>query len=972
MNYRFKELASKSLCGVCLAFVCGGFIACKDDYDLDDEGNYPSWMGGSIYQALKNPQSLNGSGGQKLTGTFKTYLRLIDDLNYAETLNKTGSKTIFPANDSAFARFFRNNQWGVGSYEELSDPQKKQLLYASMLDNAVLVEMLSNVSDNSQKPAVNVIQGMALKHATGINVLDEIEHLTNKDSLPQNNSHWAPYYDKGIYFVADATNQMMVHFTQEQMTANGITTSGTDGNPSDFEVITGMPYDESERSAYIFRNKIISPDVTCQNGYIHQMQDVLLSPGNMAQVIKNNGESNYYSRMLERFSAPYFEQTVTGNYNDYAELYNLPKIDSIYEKRYFSERSHGGAVALTPTGVNVPYKLPFDPGWNEYNDGTAKSAIANIAAMFVPTDKALWEFFKPDGDGAFLINLFGDYPNTEENLMANLDSIPLENVGQIIGNLMAPSFINSVPSKFGTVMDEASDPMGLDYSVLNRNADNTFDVKIANNGVVYMLNKMFAPPSLLCVSAPVSLSNKLRVMNEAIYGDKLHGISGLNLNLHFYAYLQAMSANYGLFIPMDEAFFNNYYIDPSSLNQQQSRVLQFSYTAKSPYIKCDAYSYDKATGTVGSLLKENLNANEYKSLLTDILNTHTVVLSKDEKMGLNHFYKTKNGGAIEIHFENDSTVSSGAQIANHSSKFVPLPASKVLETWEQKNGTAYIIDRVIQPSLESVYTVLNSNPDFSEFCKLCSNPNMDQILAFASDRMTVKNETSGKQYLVAYHPFVIGGIDNNVNYFKSYNYTVYAPDNTAMQKAFSRGLPRWEDLQVIYDEYGDDLESLKLGVEMSEELKDKIQRARDSVLVMVNEINDFIRYHFQDNSVFADNYITEGDYSTACSDSLGISNTLNVTGGNGKLFIKDKLGQVTGQSIQIDVNDATKMTNKMARDYVFKSGDNSLLTSSFATIHQISTPLSPHSTDRYDANWKKKNIAAFRRLFESRLYKRYQ
>jgi hypothetical protein len=44
MNNRFNVLARKICIAFSVAMICGGFTACKDDYDLDDEGNYPSWL----------------------------------------------------------------------------------------------------------------------------------------------------------------------------------------------------------------------------------------------------------------------------------------------------------------------------------------------------------------------------------------------------------------------------------------------------------------------------------------------------------------------------------------------------------------------------------------------------------------------------------------------------------------------------------------------------------------------------------------------------------------------------------------------------------------------------------------------------------------------------------------------------------------------------------------------------------------
>lgn len=976
MDNRFNGIVRQALMGLSLAIIYGGFNACTDDYDLDDEGNYPSWMGGSIYETLKNPTSLQSSGKQMLTGTFENYLRLIDDLGETETMSKTGSRTIFPANDEAFARFFANNTWGVSSYEQLTRAQKRQLLYTSMLENALLVEMLSNVS----KDATSVTQGQAIKHATAASATDGMTFLQTKDDMPANNAFWEKYYDKGIHIVSDATTPYMIHFTKEYLLNNSITIVGEDGKPSDFEVITGSKFDDSQNTAYLFRNKIISPDITCKNGYIHQMQDVVVPPGNMAEVIRTNGESNLFSRMLERFSIPYLSSTVTENYNNYAVQYGEQTIDSIFEKRYVSDRSHGGVLKTAPTDNpgSIDATLSYDPGWNEYNDGnTGSSTISNMAAMFVPTDKALWEFFQPGGKGEFLITQFGKLPNTQENIAQNIDSIPLDNVSAIINNLMQPSFKGTVPSKFNNVMDEAMDPMGLSLDVLNKNSDNTYDIKIANNGAIYMLNTMFAPPSLICVAAPVKLSDEMRVMREAVYDGQAH--TALALNQNFYVYLLAMSANYAFFIPTDEAF-EQYYVDPISLNTERPRALKFTPTGKSPYIKCESYDYNVATGDISGTPIE-LDKSEFTSLLVDILNYHTVVLGSSETLGARKYYKTKHGGAICIDFTTDSLVMAGQQVNYRMNGYAARPASKISRTYNQANGKSYAIDHVIQAPFESVYSVIknteyNNQKIFSEFYDLCTNSDMDDILRFASDKMTETNG-SGKMNSVAYHPFVTGGVDMNVNYFKSYNYTVYAPDNTAMAEAYSRGLPKWSDLKAIYDQYNDTLQAITAGAETTQEMRDEIQAARDKVLAMVEEINDFVRYHFQDNSVYADVTVDEGEYSTSSADSLGLSQTLHISGSNGTLTLKDR----QGQTITINANDGTKLVNKMTRDYVFgttgsgTAAKKTLSTSSFAAIHQISRPLSVHANGRYDSMWTgagaRKRLADYRRLYETVLYKRY-
>lgn len=55
-----------------------------------------------------------------------------------------------------------------------------------MIDNALLVSMLSNVSAGS----VSVENGLAMKHQTNVSVIDSITHLYGPSQMPRNNN-WA-------------------------------------------------------------------------------------------------------------------------------------------------------------------------------------------------------------------------------------------------------------------------------------------------------------------------------------------------------------------------------------------------------------------------------------------------------------------------------------------------------------------------------------------------------------------------------------------------------------------------------------------------------------------------------------------------------------------------------------------------------------------------------------------------------------
>ena len=105
--------------------------------------------------------------------------------------------------------------------------------------------------------------------------------------------------------------------------------------------------------------------MVCLNGYLHVLDKVLVAPPNMAEVIRENSDTKIFSHILDRFSAPFYNDVLTKNYQ---ALYNTA-VDSVYEKRYFSINSQNGRLQTEPNekvaNDRIPL-LPYDPGWNSY------------------------------------------------------------------------------------------------------------------------------------------------------------------------------------------------------------------------------------------------------------------------------------------------------------------------------------------------------------------------------------------------------------------------------------------------------------------------------------------------------------------------------------------------------------------------------------------------------------------------------
>lgn len=951
----------------CFSLVCVGMLSsCVDKNELVDEKSKPSWLGESIYGELSNPDPSKG-----LTGTFKNYLRLVDDLGYAETLNRTGSKTVFPANDEAFERFFQSNDWGVSSYEDLTQAQKKMLLYSSMLDNAILVQMLSNVSSND-----GIVSGNAVKHATSLNAIDTVTtypFLSALDAYGERNPFWTRF-SNGISLVSDATKPMLVHFTRDYMLKNSITTVG-DG--SDFSIITGGSYEDSN-DAYVFGNRITSRDITCQNGYIHQVEDVVTPPGNMAQLIKRDKNLSIFNHMLDRFAMPVYNSQVTNNYHDwYAEqekvqdMTGVPNPDSIYEVRYLSKMSQGNVKFngdARSGGVFLDDNLlTFDPGWNGYYvaslTGSTATELADLGVMFVPDDEALSTYLT-EGAGSILLTTYGKLPNTKENVMRNVEDVPLSILSKLISNMMNTSFAASVPSKFSSIVDDAKDVMGITIGDLKTKADGGYDVRIANNGVVYVMNKVFGPKAYEVVSAPAlfGAETNMSMVNWIIQNVTYNNVYGLGLD--YYAYLLSTSSNYGLFLPTNEAF-DCYYLDPTSLTRSTGpEVIHYYYvgsgssssTAGSAGIAASRWKYNVETHQVGDSIgvidfegaNNDANMPIIKAQLSDIIQQSTIVLGENETLQPGCYYLTKNGAGVKIEGSGDLSngrVLGGGQLVDG------LPAPTITEVFNQTNGKSYAIDHLIQGTTRSVYSYLSTTPRFSKFFDLCNGFDTE-IMAWAG--ISTEKEEGGTGIIESdqYKTFFIPGetstssdqqlrcIDYNVKFFSNYNYTLYAPNNDAVDYAVNHGLPTWDAIYEIFSKYNNEEGTTPDGEE----------EAKAQVKVMIKAIRDFVRYHFHSNSVYATTTLgsTHNDYTTfLVDDNTHISQNLTVWGDNtGKIHVKDVVGEKV-----IDPSNTNLMTNEMTRDLEFNKNrtqaGNYVTASSYAVVHELTQPLSYNSTEDF-------------------------
>lgn len=945
------------------SLLCLGLGSCTKDYVVP-EGELPSWLGESIYKELNDPSQLQG--------TFKTYCKLIEDMGYAEVLNKTGSKTIFPANDDAFARFFAggNNKFGASSYEQLTHAQKAELLFSTMLDNAILVGTLSNL----QNSAGNMLQGQLVKHATNMRLSYAVTPLAAQD-MPANNKYFARFKSgNGIQAVFDNTVAPMVHLTGEYMLNNNMTVTGDD---SDFKVLTGHDYVDG--AAYIFDRTVVKGDVVCQNGYIHQLDEVLVNPGNMAQILRSGSDTHYISRMLDYYSFPDPDLSLT------EQSAETGTTDTVYAIRYLSKNSQRSKLAQPVRGTTVADNqlLDFDPGWNYYNPtlkGGSSNDDAEIAAFLAPDDKAVESYFLKEA--AYILKNLGD-PSLDlsaANLNAHLDAVFNNDpsiFASILNNVMKPYLTKTVPSTFATVQNDAFEFLDVTKNDIIRKSDGNYDVTIGNNGVIYKMNKLFGPKLYNSVLGPASVYKDMRTMGEMLNDHQATAGVPSKLGADMYYYLLSMKARYGLFVPTDnETQF--IVIDPTSVKDEDGlKGLRFRFDPQADgsfHVLVKKYIYQSGPYNQLSSYVEAANAQDiniesgiFNSQIKDLLDYCTIVLADTTETGKgnpqyglygNRYYKTKHGGTVVV---DGNKVAGGLQLSD------PSQWSTITETFDVnspdakiENGTVYRLDFPLQPTITTVMQTLSrpefydaeadydvAAPEYDHFLNFCLQFNNEDIYTFAGILTGSETEAQKKTKLKSFRI-----IDDNDNWgmLSAYNYTIYAPTYEAMVKAQqTMGLPTWKQVMAIVDNWE--------AVAGQYGFTDQSQ-ASEYVREQLEKMTKFVRYHTQNSSLFADRYFKNYDpkteqttpepaYSTFCSNALGIAQTLIVTGGGNKLTVRD----ASGTSVTVNASSAT--ANLIARDITTSENTSSygayksIETSSFVTVHGIDTPLCFNSNRQY-------------------------
>lgn len=947
-NSMLKPRIARVVGSACAAFLLTGvFTSCSDDLLTGQ----PSWLGESIYDELKS------------RGNFTETLKLIEaqDEDYTSVLQKTGSKTLFVADDAAWAKFYQNNPWGVTSIEDMTTAQKSLLFKGNMINSAYLVELLGNLPSSSAD--ADPQEGAVIRRATSVGIMDSVPLMKKADYPAENPArvdqttkevidYWARVRGKDeIHILEDDEVASMIHFMPKFMQVNNISSA-------DVEFLTNGGITSNDK-AFVNGQVITESDITCQNGYIHVTEGVPVPLDNMANVIAQNPQFSIYKRLLDRFSYPYYDASIN---TEYHRQYGGE--DSVFVRRYFNDHSGGGdfpkevSEKRTVDGLVITNLLPYDPGWNRYRLASSSGITfqQDAAVMLVPTDEALLAYL--DGEGIGIRDRYKSGSGATP-----WDNAPDNVILPLLKNTMLPSLKAAIPSQFASINNTASESMGVQKTDIDT-------VLWACNGIIYQTNKVYVAPEYVSVYYPCVILGDESLRYMYFYLDRDANATGkegdntVSIGRGYQKHLTNMGAKYSFIVPSDEAL--QHYYDPVSYKRQvntQSTAVAYKFKMESGEMGADAYLVDwntldaKGRGTLGSQFSEPLTT-DFKT--GDVTNHLSDIVSSTFAPALftpgQKFYQAQNGGPIIVEWSGNTVTGVAGSFQYERDYYIPVTA--YYDMGEKGNGNSYIID---EEPLMSTFT--------SPYAALTDTLRQNQFGLFAGLLQASGQTLKESQGEVQFDGGVLQNTDGShptmdqaLTLFNNYHYTIYVPQNDSIQALFdAHKLPTQNDLAEVRSCIN----------RMDPDTEDSLRTyMKQQLQAMLDVVTNFVNYHIQDNSVYVEGEAHSNDvFETACLDTATtrfVKLYVTYTPG-GDLTLTDNTGKTHKVMTSVTDDNGRKCYNVLTRQYYFasKSGGSvpdglitkntssqatQIYSSSFAVLHLIDSPLVPFANTFYDAD----------------------
>ncbi|MDI9858263.1 fasciclin domain-containing protein [Flectobacillus roseus] len=428
----------------------------------------------------KRPETLEPPIYQVLTkrGNFKTLLGVIDKSGYQRTLSSAGYWTFFAPNDDAFNKYFTSAGLSLNA---LDSTKAREIVQGLLVFNAFDKNRLA---DYQAPTGWQDSRAFRRKTAYYTGFYDEKSFDGNSFKSVATNRQ------NGSYIVGDNNNKHISYFTDEYLSARGLTAA-------DYNYF----YPNVNYSGFnVMNSKVVNADIFAENGMIHEIDDVPTVQPSIDEYIRNKPEYSVFRNLIEKYAATYgLNDAMTIKY---ANL--TGKGDKIYVKNYNKQAS------------SSKY-LTFAPNCENFSKIAENDAQLDMWSIFVPTNDVLT-------------------PYINSVLLENYKSLDAMPPGIIIDLINAHLFPSTVwPTKFQNSFNALGEEARF-----NANA-NVVEKKILSNAMFYGTNK-------------VQESNLFSSVYSKSYLDPKYSMMTRILDMDWKNTILNPRVNYVLFMISDDLF----------------------------------------------------------------------------------------------------------------------------------------------------------------------------------------------------------------------------------------------------------------------------------------------------------------------------------------------------------------------------------------------------------------------------------
>lgn len=393
----------------------------------------PSNLAAPIYQILQSK------------GNFKSLLTCIDKAGYKESLGASGYWTMFAPNDSAFKVFLSSK--GISDVSQLDSTTAKQIVSYSLVYNAFAKARLGDFQSST-----GWVVNSAFKRRT-----------TNYTGFYKDSTNTPPVIALGsnrnaAFISGDNNNKYIPYFVDNYMTASGL--SAIDYNYF-FPTSTYTGFNVVDAS-------VVNADIIAQNGYIHEINKVVLPLQSIDQYLASNPQYSEFKKLYDKYEVT-FQQNATAT-TQYQTLTGLS--NTVYIKMF-----NAG--------------LAFSPNNENYLKAQDNDAQSSSWSMVVPKNDVLLNYIN-----SVLLEHY-----------SSLDAMPPQIIIDFLNAHMWP--VSLWPTKFATTNNALAETTTM-------NASTVVDKKVLSNGMFYGTSEVEQANVFRSVYGKSYLDPKYSLMTRAL------------------------------------------------------------------------------------------------------------------------------------------------------------------------------------------------------------------------------------------------------------------------------------------------------------------------------------------------------------------------------------------------------------------------------------------------------------------------